>query len=72
MALAALQSMSVVYRRILSQFPQDISLAFAYGSGVFTQAGTSQGQMRVRFLKFIHSFIHFVLIPEIVELHTIR
>lgn len=53
MALAALQSMSVVYRRILSQFPQDISLAFAYGSGVFTQAGTSQGQMRSNMLDFV-------------------
>lgn len=48
MALTSLQSTSVFYRRILSQFPSDISLAFAYGSGVFKQAGTSKGQMRVR------------------------
>uniref|UniRef100_A0A3Q2R3H9 Phosphatidate cytidylyltransferase, mitochondrial n=1 Tax=Fundulus heteroclitus TaxID=8078 RepID=A0A3Q2R3H9_FUNHE len=45
MTLPALQNTGVFYRRILSQFPQDISLAFAYGSGVFKQAGTSQGQM---------------------------
>ncbi|MCJ8744469.1 hypothetical protein PDJAM_G00119090 [Pangasius djambal] len=53
MALAALQSTSVFYRRILSQFPQDISLAFAYGSGVFKQAGSSQGQMRNNMLDFV-------------------
>ncbi|XP_058228863.1 phosphatidate cytidylyltransferase, mitochondrial isoform X2 [Hemibagrus wyckioides] len=53
MALAALQNTSVFYRRILSQFPQDISLAFAYGSGVFKQAGASQGQMRNNMLDFV-------------------
>lgn len=47
MTLAALHNTGVLYRRILSQFPQDISLAFAYGSGVFKQQGTSQGQMEV-------------------------
>ncbi|XP_042180839.1 phosphatidate cytidylyltransferase, mitochondrial isoform X2 [Oncorhynchus tshawytscha] len=47
MTLPALQNTSVLYRRILSQFPQDISLAFAYGSGVFKQNGTSQGQMGI-------------------------
>lgn len=56
MALAALQNTSVFYRRILSQFPQDISLAFAYGSGVFKQAGASQGQMQVRVMKLIQLF----------------
>ncbi|XP_070758960.1 phosphatidate cytidylyltransferase, mitochondrial isoform X3 [Enoplosus armatus] len=45
MTLAALHNTGVFYRRILSQFPQDISLAFAYGSGVFKQHGTNQGQM---------------------------
>ncbi|XP_071384371.1 phosphatidate cytidylyltransferase, mitochondrial isoform X3 [Centroberyx affinis] len=45
MTLPALQNTGVLYRRILSQFPQDISLAFAYGSGVFKQHGTTQGQM---------------------------
>ncbi|KAK3512568.1 hypothetical protein QTP70_017235 [Hemibagrus guttatus] len=53
MALSALQNTSVFYRRILSQFPQDISLAFAYGSGVFKQAGASQGQMRNNMLDFV-------------------
>lgn len=53
MALPALQNTSVFFRRILSQFPQDISLAFAYGSGVFKQAGTTQGQMGKNMLDFI-------------------
>lgn len=47
MSLPVLHNTGVLYRRILSQFPQDISLAFAYGSGVFKQHGTSQGQMEV-------------------------
>ncbi|XP_049327560.1 phosphatidate cytidylyltransferase, mitochondrial isoform X2 [Astyanax mexicanus] len=53
MTLPALQNTSVFFRRILSQFPQDISLAFAYGSGVFKQAGTSQGQMGKNMLDFV-------------------
>ncbi|KAL1007803.1 hypothetical protein UPYG_G00091800 [Umbra pygmaea] len=53
MTLPALQNTSVFYRRILSQFPQDISLAFAYGSGVFRQNGTSQGQMAKNMLDFV-------------------
>ncbi|XP_055725882.1 phosphatidate cytidylyltransferase, mitochondrial [Salvelinus fontinalis] len=53
MTLPALQNTSVLYRRILSQFPQDISLAFAYGSGVFKQNGTSQGQMGRNMLDFV-------------------
>lgn len=47
MTLPAMHNTGVLYRRILSQFPQDISLAFAYGSGVFKQHGTNQGQMEV-------------------------
>lgn len=47
MTLPAVHNTGVLYRRILSQFPQDISLAFAYGSGVFKQHGTNQGQMEV-------------------------
>lgn len=47
MTALALHNTGVLYRRILSQFPQDISLAFAYGSGVFKQHGTNQGQMDV-------------------------
>ncbi|KAI4895474.1 hypothetical protein NFI96_002135 [Prochilodus magdalenae] len=53
MALPALQNTSVFFRRILAQFPQDISLAFAYGSGVFKQAGTTQGQMGKNMLDFV-------------------
>jgi len=48
MTLPALQKNSVFFRKILSQFPQDCSLVFAYGSAVFSQMGTCQGQMRVR------------------------
>lgn len=53
MTLPALQNSNVFYRRVLSQFPQDISLAFAYGSGVFKQAGTAQGQMGKNMLDFV-------------------
>ncbi|XP_030632929.1 phosphatidate cytidylyltransferase, mitochondrial isoform X2 [Chanos chanos] len=53
MTLPALQNTSVFYRRILSQFPQDISLAFAYGSGVFKQSGTTQGQMGKNMVDFV-------------------
>ncbi|KAG5835834.1 hypothetical protein ANANG_G00248210 [Anguilla anguilla] len=53
MSLPALQNTSVFYRRIVSQFPQDISLAFAYGSGVFKQSGTTQGQMGKNMLDFV-------------------
>uniref|UniRef100_A0A673A5N0 Phosphatidate cytidylyltransferase, mitochondrial n=1 Tax=Sphaeramia orbicularis TaxID=375764 RepID=A0A673A5N0_9TELE len=53
MTLPALHSTGVLYRRILAQFPQDISLAFAYGSGVFKQQGTTQGQMDKNMLDFV-------------------
>uniref|UniRef100_A0A1A8GIK3 Phosphatidate cytidylyltransferase, mitochondrial n=1 Tax=Nothobranchius korthausae TaxID=1143690 RepID=A0A1A8GIK3_9TELE len=53
MALPVLHNTGVLYRRILAQFPQDISLAFAYGSGVFQQHGTSQGQMEKNMLDFV-------------------
>ncbi|XP_073430348.1 phosphatidate cytidylyltransferase, mitochondrial isoform X2 [Dendrobates tinctorius] len=42
MALPAIQGTGYQFRRILSYFPQDISLAFAYGSAVFKQIGASQ------------------------------
>uniref|UniRef100_A0A3P8VDN5 Uncharacterized protein n=1 Tax=Cynoglossus semilaevis TaxID=244447 RepID=A0A3P8VDN5_CYNSE len=48
MTVPALHNTGVLYRRILSHFPQDITLAFAYGSGVFKHHGSSQGQMEVR------------------------
>ncbi|XP_069547003.1 phosphatidate cytidylyltransferase, mitochondrial isoform X2 [Brachyistius frenatus] len=53
MTLPVLHNTGVLYRRILSQFPQDIGLAFAYGSGVFKQQGTSQGQMEKNMLDFV-------------------
>uniref|UniRef100_A0A3P9I2M2 Phosphatidate cytidylyltransferase, mitochondrial n=1 Tax=Oryzias latipes TaxID=8090 RepID=A0A3P9I2M2_ORYLA len=53
MSLPALHNTGVLYRRILAQFPQDISVAFAYGSGVFKQHGTSQGQMEKNMLDFV-------------------
>lgn len=52
MSVPALHN-TVLYRRILSHFPLDISLAFAYGSGVFKQHGTSQGQMDKNMLDFV-------------------
>lgn len=44
MALQALQSSGVAFRKILSHFPEELSLAFAYGSGVFRQAGPNSDQ----------------------------
>ncbi|XP_036188096.1 phosphatidate cytidylyltransferase, mitochondrial isoform X1 [Myotis myotis] len=46
MALQALQSSGVAFRRILSHFPEELSLAFAYGSGVYRQAGPSSDQKK--------------------------
>ncbi|XP_010582745.1 PREDICTED: phosphatidate cytidylyltransferase, mitochondrial isoform X4 [Haliaeetus leucocephalus] len=43
MALPVLSSSGVKFRRVLAHFPQELSLAFAYGSGVFRQAGASAG-----------------------------
>uniref|UniRef100_A0A8C0H1M5 Phosphatidate cytidylyltransferase n=1 Tax=Chelonoidis abingdonii TaxID=106734 RepID=A0A8C0H1M5_CHEAB len=44
MALPALCGSGVQFRRILAHFPQELSLAFAYGSGVFRQAGATPSQ----------------------------
>ncbi|XP_073500602.1 phosphatidate cytidylyltransferase, mitochondrial [Phyllobates terribilis] len=46
MALPALQGTGYQFRRILNYFPQDISLAFAYGSSVFKQIGASQSNAK--------------------------
>uniref|UniRef100_A0A3P8X465 Phosphatidate cytidylyltransferase, mitochondrial n=1 Tax=Cynoglossus semilaevis TaxID=244447 RepID=A0A3P8X465_CYNSE len=53
MTVPALHNTGVLYRRILSHFPQDITLAFAYGSGVFKHHGSSQGQMEKNMLDFV-------------------
>lgn len=47
MALPVLSSSGVTFRRVLAHFPQELSLAFAYGSGVFRQAGPSAGHSEV-------------------------
>lgn len=47
MALPVLSSSGVKFRRVLAHFPQELSLAFAYGSGVFRQAGASAGHGEV-------------------------
>nr|XP_044989157.1 phosphatidate cytidylyltransferase, mitochondrial isoform X5 [Jaculus jaculus] len=40
----ALQSSGMAFRKILTHFPEEVSLAFAYGSEVFRQAGASASQ----------------------------
>lgn len=47
MALPVLSSSGVKFRRVLAHFPQELSLAFAYGSGVFRQEGASAGHSEV-------------------------
>uniref|UniRef100_A0A3Q3WWA1 Phosphatidate cytidylyltransferase, mitochondrial n=1 Tax=Mola mola TaxID=94237 RepID=A0A3Q3WWA1_MOLML len=66
MTLPALHNTGVLYRRILSQFPQDISLAFVYGSGVFKQHGTNQGQMEKNMLDFV------IAVDDPVTWHTMN
>ncbi|NXV51411.1 TAM41 protein, partial [Uria aalge] len=53
MALPALSSSGVKFRRVLAHFPQELSLAFAYGSGVFRQAGASAGLGENNMLDFV-------------------
>lgn len=68
MSVPALQNTAVLFRRILAQFPQDIRLAFAYGSGVFKQQGTSQGQMGVRQNKLIQlTLVSVMLFSQLVS-----
>ncbi|KAJ7316788.1 hypothetical protein JRQ81_002950 [Phrynocephalus forsythii] len=49
----ALPSSAVKLRRILAHFPQELSLAFAYGSGVFQQAGASTAGKENNMLDFV-------------------
>ncbi|XP_037242123.1 phosphatidate cytidylyltransferase, mitochondrial [Falco biarmicus] len=53
MALPVLSSSAVKFRRVLAHFPQELSLAFAYGSGVFRQAGASAGHGENNMLDFV-------------------
>ncbi|NXK99519.1 TAM41 protein, partial [Mesembrinibis cayennensis] len=53
MALPVLSSSGVKFRRVLAHFPQELSLAFAYGSGVFRQAGASAGHDENNMLDFV-------------------
>ncbi|NXW93540.1 TAM41 protein, partial [Alopecoenas beccarii] len=53
MALPVLSSSGVGFRRVLAHFPQELSLAFAYGSGVFRQAGSSAGHGEDNMLDFV-------------------
>ncbi|KAM4769419.1 phosphatidate cytidylyltransferase, mitochondrial isoform 2-T2 [Cyanocitta cristata] len=53
MALPVLSSSAVKFRRVLAQFPQELSLAFAYGSGVFRQAGASAEHGENNMLDFV-------------------
>uniref|UniRef100_A0A8B9DZU0 Phosphatidate cytidylyltransferase, mitochondrial n=1 Tax=Anser cygnoides TaxID=8845 RepID=A0A8B9DZU0_ANSCY len=53
MALPVLSSSGVKFRRVLAHFPQELSLAFAYGSGVFRQAGPSAGHSENNMLDFV-------------------
>ncbi|XP_030425447.1 phosphatidate cytidylyltransferase, mitochondrial isoform X2 [Gopherus flavomarginatus] len=53
MALPALSGSGVQFRRILAHFPQELSLAFAYGSGVFRQTGATPSQS-------VHNMLDFV------------
>ncbi|XP_065543798.1 phosphatidate cytidylyltransferase, mitochondrial isoform X2 [Lathamus discolor] len=49
----ALPSSGVRFRRVLAHFPAELSLAFAYGSGVFRQAGDSAGPGENNMLDFV-------------------
>ncbi|XP_060621925.2 phosphatidate cytidylyltransferase, mitochondrial isoform X1 [Anolis sagrei] len=48
-----LPSSAVAFRRILAHFPPELSLAFAYGSGVFQQAGASSAETGNNMLDFV-------------------
>lgn len=53
MALPAIQGTGYLLRRMLTYFPQDISLAFAYGSAVFRQTGASHSHVNNNMLDFV-------------------
>ncbi|XP_062977289.1 phosphatidate cytidylyltransferase, mitochondrial isoform X3 [Elgaria multicarinata webbii] len=49
----SLTTSAVKFRQILAHFPQEFSLAFAYGSGVFQQAGASARETENNMLDFV-------------------
>ncbi|XP_071406998.1 phosphatidate cytidylyltransferase, mitochondrial isoform X2 [Pithys albifrons albifrons] len=53
MSLPVLSSSAVKFRRVLAHFPQELSLAFAYGSGVFRQAGAAAELGQDNMLDFV-------------------
>ncbi|KAM5147807.1 phosphatidate cytidylyltransferase, mitochondrial isoform 2-T2 [Mantella aurantiaca] len=53
MAVPAIQGTGYHLRKMLTYFPQDISLAFAYGSAVYRQAGASQNNTKNNMLDFV-------------------
>ncbi|XP_025916958.1 phosphatidate cytidylyltransferase, mitochondrial isoform X2 [Apteryx mantelli] len=53
MAVPVVPGSGVALRRVLAHFPQELSLAFAYGSGVFRQAGASAGHSENNMLDFV-------------------
>uniref|UniRef100_A0A8C7EB82 Phosphatidate cytidylyltransferase, mitochondrial n=1 Tax=Nothoprocta perdicaria TaxID=30464 RepID=A0A8C7EB82_NOTPE len=53
MAAPVLAGSGVAFRRVLAHFPQELSLAFAYGSGVFHQAGVSAAHSENNMLDFV-------------------
>ncbi|MEE6501609.1 hypothetical protein FKM82_004272 [Ascaphus truei] len=55
MAVPTIHSTGVHFRRILSHFPQDVTLAFAYGSGVLRQSGTPPSDIGNNMLDLVFS-----------------
>ncbi|XP_068109713.1 phosphatidate cytidylyltransferase, mitochondrial isoform X2 [Hyperolius riggenbachi] len=66
MAVQAIQNSGYHLRRILNYFPQEISLAFAYGSAVFRQTGASQANAKNNMLDFVFA------VDDPITWHTIN